>query len=175
MNCAVVSAYSQGFRRVAHLCTPSHRCLASRLEAPYFEFGLSDNYRWRQLELIRDQLSDWHSVLWLDADCIVPAEWMPPRIDSRSKIFLPFTRSGPQLWAGLWVNSPEAFNFLRLMRIARACDPAQTPGEALSKVFNFELAAVTGRLDRGLVHYGGLDQWEKQLKLKEQTSIYEMA
>lgn len=182
MKLAVLTAYSPPFRRIAQLCTPSHEALAARLpDAKFFKLPLphDGNFHWRKMALVSDWLVNWHAVLWLDADCIVPAGWtIPSYLGNWKFMFAPnviHNDSGrmrrPTHFASLWINSPEAFELLHGSRELRR----NAPDIALGTAFNIliqarhSLSICAGWLDLGLVHHAGLDSFQKQERLQLQT------
>lgn len=169
MRLAVLTAYSPNFKRVAMLCTPSQKCFAARMQSEFFEMPLPDDglHQWRKLSLIHDWLTKWHSLLWLDADCIVNHDWKLPRYYGANKFFFPMTRNGARHFAALWINSPEAFSLLGALKEIHADDPECSVDVALDVVLRErEFRSFAGRLEPGLVHYAGADIWEKQQKLR---------
>ena len=179
MNLAVITAFSPGYRRVAQLATPSHKCLAARLRAAYFELPLPDDgqHNWRKVELILDYLASWHSVLWLDADCIVPHKWELPTPINGQRFFFPMTKVLGELhywhFAGYYINCTEATLLLARMSALRPdlCHDGLADERALNNALGEQPTwrALAGPMPRGLIHYHGIPHWEKAQKLRAET------
>lgn len=142
-----------------------------------------------KVNLIQRWLSDWHAVLWLDADCIVPSTWSLPSYRAGCQYFFPWLKSEvhgrtAHTFASLWFNCSESFNLLNRMRaLGMQADNCQNFGtllhqyprprdrQALNAALKerLERQDLAGMLDRGLVHFTGSERWEKEAKLKLHT------
>src|SRR5205823_14338455 len=100
------------------LAIPSHKCLAARRKAQFYELPLPDDgeHNWHKVALIQSYLCTHHAVLWLDADCIVPHKYELPIPVNGQRFFFPMSRACGELhywcFASYWLNCAESFLLL---------------------------------------------------------------